>query len=162
MRNLLLADVPLDHVHRLRLILLSRMTDAVDAGLSAVGSSLIIDVHSFSSVPSAHEPDQDPIHPEICIGLDSFHSPLEEGEAAVRIYEKAKFTVKVNRPFSGTMLPVKIWAKTREVRSLVDEVRRDLYMNEKTGERLPEFEALFSRACNSIVEFVASADQTFQ
>jgi hypothetical protein len=37
---------------------------------------LVIDVHSFSSMPLPHEPDQTVPRPELCIGFDQFHSPF--------------------------------------------------------------------------------------
>ena len=97
---------------------------------------------------------------EIRIGTDSFHSPLEDDDIAIRLCERARFTVSVDRPFSSSIVPATHWAKTKEVRSLMVEVRRDVYMNEKTGERLPEFDALSSRVC-SLIEFVVLAINNF-
>ncbi len=138
----------------------AKFAAAVDSGLSAEGSCLIIDMHSFSSSPLPHEPDQDPNRPEICIGTDPFHSPIADEQIAIRLCQKAGFTVSVNRPFSGSIVPGKHWEKTKEVRSLMVEVRRDLYMNEKTGERLPEFDMISVRVCSLIREFVVLANES--
>jgi N-formylglutamate deformylase len=68
----------------------AKMTDAVDAALAARGRCLILDIHSFSSRPLPHEPDQDPDRPEICIGTDTFHSPFEsDAEALVPIPKRS-------------------------------------------------------------------------
>jgi N-formylglutamate deformylase len=138
----------------------AKLTEAVDDGLSAEGSCLIIDMHSFSSSPLPHEPDQDPNRPEICIGTDPFHSPIADDQIAIRLCQEAGFTVRVNGPFSGSIVPEKHWGKTKEVCSLMVEVRRDLYMNEKTGERLSEFDAISARVCSLIREFVVLASET--
>lgn len=119
----------------------ARLTEAVDAALEAHGRCLIIDVHSFSSVPLPHEPDQDPERPEVCIGFDAFHSPFQDHEEAVRIGKDAGFaTVALNRPFSGSIVPAKHWQRTSEVKSVMIEVRRDLYMDQETGAQRPDFD----------------------
>lgn len=124
-----------------------RLDEAVDAALAAHGRALIVDVHSFSSVPMAHEPDQDPQRPKLCLGFDAYHSPFRDDDEVVRIAKRAGFTTKValNRPFSGSIVPAKHWQRTREVRSVMIEVRRDLYMSQETGEPLPGFDAVAAR-----------------
>lgn len=118
----------------------ARLTEAVDAALEAHRRCLIVDVHSFASVPLPHEPDQDPGRPDLCIGFDAFHSPFGDDEEARRIGLDAGFTtVALNRPFSGSIVPAKHWNTTRAVQSVMIEVRRDLYMDEGTGDRRPGF-----------------------
>ena len=47
----------------------------VDSMLEEMGSALIIDCHSFPSIPMVSELDQAPNRPAICIGTDPFHTP---------------------------------------------------------------------------------------
>jgi N-formylglutamate deformylase len=129
-----------------------RLDEAVDAALAEHGRALIVDVHSFSSVPLPHEPDQDPERPELCIGFDAFHSPFRDDEEAVRIGQDAGFaTVAVNRPFSGSIVPSRHWLRTPEVKSVMIEVRRDLYMDQETGEQRPDFGAVVLRVTRLLV-----------
>jgi N-formylglutamate deformylase len=50
------------------------LSRAVEDELNAQGLSLIVDCHSFPSTPLPYEMDQDPSRPDICIGVDHFHS----------------------------------------------------------------------------------------
>jgi N-formylglutamate amidohydrolase len=120
-----------------------RLDEAVDAALAEHGRALIVDVHSFSSVPLPHEPDQDPQRPELCIGCDAFHSPFRDDQEAVQIGMEAGFdTVAINRPFAGSLVPAKHWQRTRDVKSVMIEVRRDLCMDEETGKQWRNFGAV--------------------
>jgi N-formylglutamate deformylase len=51
-----------------------QLNDATRNELDRSGSALILDCHSFPSVPLPYERDQDPNRPDICIGADSFHN----------------------------------------------------------------------------------------
>lgn len=128
-----------------------RLTEAVDAALDSTGRCLIIDVHSFSSVPLPHEPDQDPLRPEVCIGTDPFHTPFRDDLDALEACRDLGFTVALNRPFAGSLVPSKHWEKVSSVKSVMIEVRRDLYMDEATGEPRPDFDAVAIRVA-SLVE----------
>jgi N-formylglutamate deformylase len=125
----------------------ARLTEAVDTALAEHGRALVVDVHSFSSAPLPHEPDQDPIRPKLCIGFDAFHSPFTDDEQPLQIARKAGFTtaIALNRPFAGSIVPAKHWHKNREVRSVMIEVRRDLYLNEGTGEKRADFAKVAAR-----------------
>jgi N-formylglutamate deformylase len=133
----------------------AKITDAVDAALAAHGRCLILDIHSFSSRPLPHEPDQDPNRPEICIGTDTFHSPFQSDAEALSTCVRHGFQAALNRPFSGSFVPSKHWGRTRAVRSVMIEVRRDLYMSETTGLQLPEFDPMGSRICRLIEAITA-------
>ena len=133
------------------------LTDAIDAVLAAEGHCLIIDVHSFSSVPLPHEPDQDPERPEICIGTDPFHSAFETDEEALRACQAWGFSAALNRPFSGSIVPTKHWGRTNEVRSVMIEARRDLYMSEESGKVLADFDTTAARVCDLLEALCALA-----
>ena len=49
------------------------------------------------------------------------------------------FRVGMNRPFAGALVPNAYYGRDQRVQSVMIEVRRDLYMNERTGDRLPRF-----------------------
>lgn len=113
---------------------------------------LIIDCHSFSSVPLLYEPNKNVDRPDICIGTDPFHTPECITIAFVNAFREAGFTVKINEPYSGTIVPLEHYQKNPHVRSIIIEVNRKLYMNEKSGEKLPEFDAVAQKIQEVILE----------
>jgi len=99
--------------------------------LEEQGSVLIIDCHSFSNTPLPHE---DSIaRPDICLGTDSFHTPTELIEYVCKYFEKEGLTVAINEPFAGTMVPLKFYGKDKRVKSIMIEINRKLYLDEKFG-----------------------------
>jgi len=107
-------------------------------------SALIIDAHSFPGAPLPYESNQDGLRPEICIGADPDHTSDDLLGMAVSLFRKAGFTVAVNAPFSGALVPADFYQRDRSVFSIMIEVRRDLYMNEATGEKNRGFDAFSS------------------
>src|SRR5262249_46588090 len=59
------------------------LASAVAQANGSWGGALVVDCHSFPSVPLPYEPDQRLQRPEICIGTDSYHSPAELVTAAI-------------------------------------------------------------------------------
>jgi N-formylglutamate amidohydrolase len=51
----------------------------------------------------------------------------------------AEFSVLVDRPFSGALVPAKYYRREPRVQAVMIEINRRLYMDEQTGERLPNF-----------------------
>jgi N-formylglutamate amidohydrolase len=116
-----------------------RLSEAVSRTLEFHGQALVIDCHSFPSIPLPYELYQSHARPEICIGTDRYHSPPELIQTAVKGFEKAGYSVEIDRPFSGALVPLDFHQTTKAVRALMIEVNRSLYMDEKTGERLERF-----------------------
>ena len=103
---------------------------------------LIIDCHSFPSVPLSWELDQDRNRPEICIGTDEFHTPSELVGTLMNHMKSNGVEAEVNRPFRGTYVPGDYYKTDPRVQSLMIEVRRDIYMDELTGKPTPAFPAV--------------------
>jgi N-formylglutamate deformylase len=118
-----------------------RLTKAVNQELQRDSSALIMDCHSFSSIPLQHEPVQELKRPEICIGTDEVHTPQALCEVAVTAAKERGFDVAVNTPFGGALFPQRYQNDIR-VQSIMIEVNRKLYMNEETGEKTFPFRAL--------------------
>jgi N-formylglutamate deformylase len=118
------------------------LTTAVDGTLRDRGACTLIDCHSFGSVPLPHEPDQDPLRPDICIGTDPYHTPSALTQALVSAASARRFSVLVDRPFAGALVPMKHYRTDAHVRAAMIEVNRKLYMDERTGNRLERFAAI--------------------
>ncbi len=115
------------------------LTDLTGQFIAEHGSCLIIDGHSFPRLPLAYEIDQDMERSEICIGTDDYHTPDSLKDAAVSMFSAAGFTVAVNSPFAGALVPSEFYRSDKRVLALMIEVRRDLYMDEDRAEKLPSF-----------------------
>ena len=110
-------------------------TKIVDAKLKQNNKVLIIDCHSFPKYPLPYELNQEMDRPEICIGTDNFHTSEKLKNLFGELFEGLNFTVKYNEPFKGSIVPLKFYNKEIRVQSIMIEVRRDLYMNEQSGEK---------------------------
>jgi N-formylglutamate amidohydrolase len=110
--------------------------------LLARGKALIVDCHSYPSRPLPCDVSQDENRPDFCIGTDAFHTPqalLQVVDSAVR---GRAYSVGINSPYSGTLVPSAYYRKNPNVWSVMIEVNRKLYMDEITGSKLPGFNAL--------------------
>jgi len=110
------------------------MTAAVTATLAQHDRRTILDAHSF---PTAALPFEDPTRdrPQICLGHNTTNAPepwLQTWEHEARARH---LTVARNTPFAGAYIPLQYLNDPR-VQSLMVEFRRDLYMNEQTGDRI--------------------------
>jgi N-formylglutamate deformylase len=104
------------------------------------GACLIVDCHSFSSVALPHEPDQTAHRADICIGTDAFHTPLLISDAIVAAVEEEGFSVTVDAPFAGALVPLASYHNDRHILSVMIEVNRRLYMDEHSGLKKRDFE----------------------
>ncbi len=115
----------------------------------------LLDCHSFSTTPLPHEPDQTPDRPDICIGTDSYHTSQPFADRLQETFAAEGFRVAQNAPFKGTYVPEAFLHTDARINSIMIEVRRGLYCNEETGERLPEFDevrAALHRAVSSVLK----------
>ncbi|MCP1677006.1 N-formylglutamate amidohydrolase [Natronocella acetinitrilica] len=109
--------------------------------LKRFGEALIIDCHSFATDPLPSEPDQSRNRPDICIGTDPYHTPDALSEDLAAAFLRQGYSVEIDRPFSGTLIPTDYYRKDGHVQSIMIEVRRGLYCNEENGSVKSTFEA---------------------
>ena len=76
---------------------------------------------------------------EICIGTDDFHTPMNITQFLVESFSDRGFSVSINEPFSGAVVPMKFYRNEASVSSVMIEIRRDIYMNEQTGRKTDNF-----------------------
>ena len=87
-----------------------------------------------------HVPHSSIIIPEICLGTDPVFTPAALRQTAEEYFVRAGLNVSVNAPFAGTMVPEPFYsAKDTRVESLMIEVKRSLYMDEKSGRKKETF-----------------------
>ena len=99
--------------------------------LAAHGRALVIDCHSFPRLPLPVDLDQTPNRPHFCIGTDPFHTPGELAEAFKSQLQRDDYTVALDRPYAGTLVPSFAWRKDPRVISIMVEVNRRLYLKDE-------------------------------
>lgn len=110
------------------------MTQTVDTTLTLHGKCLVVDCHSFPSHALPYGFDSTgKARPDICIGIDDFHTPPGLAEELIKNFEGQGFSVTLTSPFAGALVPMKHYRKNQNVQSLMIEVNRALYCDEKTG-----------------------------
>jgi N-formylglutamate deformylase len=129
-----------------------RLIEAVERALRECGRCLIVDVHSFSSTPLPHEPDQSERNSDICIGFETYHSPFGSKSEIESLGRRHAFRASINAPFAGSIVPAKFWLRDARVRSFMLEVRRDIYMNEQTGLMRHDFIGVSGKISGLIAE----------
>ena len=93
-------------------------------------------------IPLPYEPDKNPDRPDICIGTDPFHTPEELTQNAEEFFKGKGYSVKINSPYSGTIVPLKHLNRDRRVSSLMIELNRGLYLKEGTNQKNDYFPTL--------------------
>jgi len=101
---------------------------------------LILDAHSFPSNPLPCDLNQEPNRPDICIGTDPFHTPTHLVKAAVHAFERRGWSVGVDWPYSGAMVPMEFYRCDARAIAIMIEINRARYMDERSGEKLAGFE----------------------
>ncbi|MDO4566134.1 MAG: N-formylglutamate amidohydrolase [Oscillospiraceae bacterium] len=117
------------------------LNNAVKTALDETDSCLILDCHSFSGEPLPYEDDQLTDCPDFCIGTDAFHTPQKLTEAAIRFFKDRDYSVDVNRPYSGSIVPMAFYKADRRVSSIMIEINRSLYMDD-SGNRTKGFKEI--------------------
>ena len=119
------------------------------------GVCLIIDCHSFPSVALPYELDQSSRRADICIGTDQFHTPTAVRDAIAAAAQAESYSVAVDAPFSGTLVPLASYRKDRRIMSVMIEVNRRLYMYENTGSK----NQAFGKVCAAVGRLIVIAAQ---
>lgn len=137
------------------------LTAAVEAALATHNRCLVIDAHSFPAVPLPHEPDQHPDRPDYCIGTAEYHTPVELGRLAVDCFAELGASVEVNRPFSGSIVPMRYYQRDKRVSSVMIEVNRALYLDPPDkptrGERFEQVRAAVRQCLERLAAYATSA-----
>jgi N-formylglutamate amidohydrolase len=117
-----------------------RLNETTGGALRKNGVALILDCHSFPSAPLPYELDQDAKRPDICIGTDSFHTPSDLVEIVRCAVAGEGLTCHINKPFDGCLVPSRFLGQDKRVSSIMIEVNRSLFMDERSGERSTQYD----------------------
>ena len=115
------------------------LTTIVEEQLKRNGECLIVDCHSFPSTPLQKAINQNSNTPDFNIGIDSFHTPKKYIEASITYFENLGYSLGVDWPYSGSIVPMKYYQKEKRVNSIMLEINRKLYLNEPTNEKSKDY-----------------------
>jgi N-formylglutamate amidohydrolase len=119
--------------------------DLVDEILAVSGAAIIIDLHSYAQRPLPYEPDPRAPRPGVCIGVDEVHTPDDLVRLMLATWDRMPGGAAINTPFAGSYVPLRHYGSDVRVRSVMVEVRRDLYLDELTGELHDGFDEVVDR-----------------
>ena len=105
---------------------------AAAARLARFDRCVILDAHSYPTGPLPTQLAFGP-SPEIGIGTQPGHTPSELRDLVVDFFRAHGYSVGVDVPFRGAMVPNACFGREPRLWSVMIEVRRDLYMDEATG-----------------------------
>ncbi|MFZ2202259.1 MAG: N-formylglutamate amidohydrolase [Microgenomates group bacterium] len=108
-----------------------KLTRLVETSLLNYESVTVVDCHSFSSVPLKREINQSLDRPDICLGVDKFHTPKPILNQFRRFFKSQGFSVAINKPYSGTVIPLDYYQKESRAKGIMIEINKKLYMDEK-------------------------------
>jgi N-formylglutamate amidohydrolase len=110
------------------------LDDAAVARLARFGRCVILDAHSYPTGPLPTQLAFGP-SPEVGIGTQPGHTPPALRDLVVGFFRDRGYEVGIDVPFSGAIVPNACFGRDARLWSVMIEVRRDLYMDEATGER---------------------------
>lgn len=127
-----------------------RLLELTEAELDRDGRALIVDAHSFPNVPWAIEPNRTGYRPDFCLGVDDFHTPKDLPKLACDFLTNLGYSVAINTPYSGTIIPLKYLNKDKRVVGIMIEINREIYMNEVSGCKGVDFKEIKKVVCELV------------
>jgi N-formylglutamate deformylase len=128
---------------------------AVEERIAATGTAVLLDVHSYPSVPLPYELHADGPRPAVCLGTDAVHTPAWLVAAAREAFAPVG-TVGLDSPFAGTYVPLAHYRTDPRVLSLMIELRRDTHLQEPAGPPTPGMARVVA-ALTALVDAIPAA-----
>jgi N-formylglutamate deformylase len=104
------------------------LEEATAALLRSHGTVQIIDCHSFTDRPLKRDLVQTIPRPDFCLGTHKFHTPSDLVGRAETYLRDLGYTVGIDTPYAGTLIPTTYFEKDKRVQGMMIEVNRKLYM----------------------------------
>lgn len=116
-----------------------KFSEEVNNQLRFFGKALIIDCHSYPSIPLKRDLDKNPDRPDFNIGTDSFHTPQLLIDISMAFFELEGYSLGIDWPYKGSIVPIEHYNKNKNVQTIMLEINRALYMNEATNEKVEKY-----------------------
>ena len=133
----------------------ARLEKAVEADLDRVGRAVIVDAHSYPDIPLKRDLDQRRPRPDFNIGTDPFLTPQELVDASVRFFEERGYSLGVDWPYKGTIVPLAWHGKDKRVASIMLEVNRRLYLEDGSSDKNGNYD-LVRQIIQDYLDMIAS------
>jgi N-formylglutamate deformylase len=118
----------------------AQLEEAVTKAVDRYGRCLVIDCHSFPSAALPYEmAPPSKARPDVCIGTDDFHTSEGLAAAFSTAFRLEGWSVSLNDPFPGALVPASRYRRDRRVEAVMVEVNRRLYLREDDATPLPDF-----------------------
>jgi hypothetical protein len=102
-----------------------RLEEKVENCLAKHGKCIILDCHSFHDEMD-YTDYQAETFPDVCIGVNE--NVITEAKLIIDIFKNKGYSVKVNEPFAGSIVPLK-YIDDNRVKSVMIELNRRIYDN---------------------------------
>lgn len=116
-------------------------TETVKTQIEKWGTATIVDCHSFPSKPIVRDLIQATNRPDFNIGTDNYHTPKKLIEASKDFFRQKGFSLGIDQPYAGSIVPMAFYKKDQNVQSIMLEINRKLYLHEPTNEKSEEYQA---------------------
>lgn len=133
----------------------AKLAAAVKEQLRQNDRALIIDCHSFSSKPFQRDLNQEIPRPDICIGIDEYHTPRGLYKLAAVFSKLHGYTVRVNTPYAGSIVPMAYYQRDKRVMSVLIEINRDLYLKPGTNQKSENYDTVKSNI-NQLLSLISA------
>jgi N-formylglutamate amidohydrolase len=105
------------------------LSSQTDQCLKLFDRYVFIDCHSYPSTALPYELNGSTSRPDIVIGADPFHTPLNLVKAIEKIALDFAYSFGVDQPFAGTVVPNGFYKDPR-ITAVMLEIKRSTYMDE--------------------------------
>lgn len=124
----------------------ARLETAVNSAIDRYGCCLVIDCHSFPARALDYEmADPATPRPDVCIGTDEWHTHPALAGAFAEAFQRAGWSVALNAPFSGAIVPASRFRRDSRVAAVMVEINRRLYWRESDRACCDDFAAVAAR-----------------
>ncbi|MEN8775635.1 MAG: N-formylglutamate amidohydrolase [Polaribacter sp.] len=107
----------------------NKLLHFVKTSLKEKNQCLIIDCHSFPNETLNCAVNKSTFRPDFNIGTDSFHTPKKLIEISKRYFEELGYSLGIDEPYSGSIVPMEYYKKDHRVKSIMLEINRKLYLS---------------------------------
>ena len=161
--NAVLEKIPLRKTHNKEVISKyflnhhKELNEKTKAKLEKYGKCTLIDCHSFSSTPYWFL-DKNMELPDICIGYEEMHK--DEFLVQTILEEFEGFNIMINRPYSGSLVPTDYYQKNTNVKSVMIEINKKLYLDSDNLTQSKNF-ILIKQKLDNISRKLTTSIQTY-
>jgi len=107
----------------------NKLINLVEEKLNKYSTAFIVDCHSFNDVPLNLDLNQNNNRPDICLGVNKYHTPLHILIYVQKYFADLGFSTSINSPYSNTMIPLKYLNKNNNVQGIMIEINKKIYLD---------------------------------